>query len=754
MNKKIIAFGLSFILVLSLHAIQPGADNAVRQAGKKALPHLNITAQAGITAYSADNEAIPLGEPVRRIFRNNNSRGTVDTLDWGIGGTVNFGFFPGDVMMEVYKAPTDLIMYGVGVDVYGWNTDGFTPSLKVEVWRPGTGGYPYLTDGTTYPSSVMDGGGWVGYAHTADNDTTHYPDTSYVSDNLWNGFTYGVCDSDTVVANNQPLMGTKVLPSGFIDAVITNPGGTDPATGLYWIDFTQDGGATFATDEYIAVVVTYLETGAGDPLVDASRIGLLSGVADAIYPHVGLKFYNIPDCGGTGGESGWYIRQYNWRFAYAVELTGDMPPIIEDLSPLTTTLSTADRAFEAEITETNPSGGTAGVASATFSYQIDSLTATVKTISLTMTSGTAEDGVWGGTIPGQAIGTDIYWSLTAVDVNGNTTSTVTYFYTIFEPTAGLPLVFNNQDVAGIEDYLDWTASYDVWESAFGGLSDELLVHYDLVIEMGGKGPDNNSDDAIIAWWGGGKTYIVSADEWLYIRYGSTGVVPAGTNVARSVLGIDSFEGDINYSGSGDDAAISRLTAVTGDAIGGALATFLSDSSLYLNYDPSYETGGTNWLDSVDPVDGYTVALKAYPGVLDSADQANPDTTTFPVAIYGQAANGGKSVFMSFDVEALNTAPDYFWVGAPYYNDWLDTNYPGQYVAGPLPTMLVNPLLASIAWAEGVVGTGNEASIPSRFELKGNYPNPFNPTTSIVYVIDTKADISIPVYNMPGQQLAN
>jgi len=390
MNKKLIALGLSSILVLSLHAIQPGEESAARQMGKKALPQLNLSNQTGITAFSADNEAIPLREPIRRVF-SHHSRGTTDTLDWGTDGTVNFGFFPGDVMMEVYKAPTDLIMYGVGVDVYVWNADGTTPSLKVEVWRPGTGGYPYLSDGTTtYPSSLLDGDGWVGYAHPADNDTIHYPDISSATGLVWNSFANGgTCDNDPEPVNGQPLYGTKVLPAGFVDAVITNP--NDGSTGLYWVDFTDDGGATFATDEYIAVVVTYLEDGAGDPSNSDTRIGLNSGDASSIYPYPGTKFYNI-DCDGTSGNHGWHIRHYNWRYAYAVELVGDRGPVFTGVDELPTTLSTAARSFSCTVTDDNPSGGSAGVAAVTLTYQLDSLTATINTASLTDNG----DGSWTG----------------------------------------------------------------------------------------------------------------------------------------------------------------------------------------------------------------------------------------------------------------------------------------------------------------------------------------------------------------------
>ncbi len=272
----------------------------------------------GIATFGTKNESIHLGQPIHRFLNNYSRDITTDTLDWGIEGTVNFGFWPGDVMMEVYRAPSDLIMYGVGVDVFAWNTDGTTPSLKVEVWRPGTGGYPYLSDGTTYPSTVVDGNGWVGYAHPADNDTTHYPDIDpfFGTDLVWNGFANsGTCENNPEPANGQPLMGTKVLPTGFVDYTIDNP--DDGSTGLYWVDFTDEDDVTFVTDEYIAIVVTYLTEGAGDPSNGDTRIGLNAGDASAIYPYPAMKFYD-EDCGGTSGEHGWHIRHYNWRFAYVV----------------------------------------------------------------------------------------------------------------------------------------------------------------------------------------------------------------------------------------------------------------------------------------------------------------------------------------------------------------------------------------------------------------------------------------------------
>ncbi|MCH7612975.1 MAG: T9SS type A sorting domain-containing protein [Candidatus Marinimicrobia bacterium] len=689
-----------------------------------------------------------------------NNRGTADTLQYvPADGSWNAYFvqFPGDAMFTAFQMPANATIKAINVPIYLWGTGDQQLTLSLHKLS-----YPYDADGEMYPSSAVDGAGWIGgYDMDADGHMS-IEGTTYSS-----GGTQGVCDDgDFVVAGAQDPLGTEVAASG--------PPGT-PKMGLLWpLGFTaatmdptnhpdidnddNDANWTLLSDygneidvlqgDWVGVMVAFTGEGGGDDDATGFLYESGSGVVD---PWVSAKFY--AGCGGTSGNGGWHIRSWMFNFQLAVELTSDRGPVFTSVTKLPTTISTAARPVTVSLTEDNPIGGDAGVASVVLSYQVDSLTATVETVPMTMTSGTVLDGTWEADIPGPVVGSFVYWSVTSTDVNDNATSLATRSYYVFEATPGLPLVFNNQALSGIEDYLDWTASYDVWESEYGGLSDELLGHYDVVLEMAGLGPDHNSDDEIEAWWGGGKTYIVSADEWLYSRYGSTGVVPI-PSVAHDVLGIASYVGDINYGESGDDNEVSRFTAVTGDAVGGALATFLSDSSLYLNYDPDYETGGYNWLDGIVPIDGYTVALNAFAGVLDSVDQANPDTTEYAVAIYGQQGNGGKSAFLAFDHVALNTAPDYFWVGAPYYNNWLDANYPGIYVSGPLPTVLVNPLLASIAWAEGVVGTGNEVSIPIRFELKGNYPNPFNPTTSIVYVIDTKADISITVYNMLGQQIAN
>jgi hypothetical protein len=45
-------------------------------------------------------------------------------------------------------------------------------------------------------------------------------------------------------------------------------------------------------------------------------------------------------------------------------------------------------------------------------------------------------------------------------------------------------------------------------------------------------------------------------------------------------------------------------------------------------------------------------------------------------------------------------------------------------------------------------------IPTEFELRANYPNPFNPTTRIRYGVPRTALVRIEIYNILGQLVAN
>ncbi len=51
------------------------------------------------------------------------------------------------------------------------------------------------------------------------------------------------------------------------------------------------------------------------------------------------------------------------------------------------------------------------------------------------------------------------------------------------------------------------------------------------------------------------------------------------------------------------------------------------------------------------------------------------------------------------------------------------------------------------------GVGGIEPLPTVFALRGNYPNPFNPTTKIVFDVPAQANVSLVVYNILGEKIA-
>ena len=712
-------------------------------------------------------------------------RDTADTLQYyPLDGGWNGQFIqsPGDAMITAFQMPADGTIKGVNVPIYAWGTGD--QQLTISLHKIS---YPTREDGTTYPASAVDADGWIGGYDMDANGWMSQTGTTYSP-----GGTAGVCGvapSGTVVSGSQDPLGTVEAAAG--------PPGT-PTMGLLWPDgftaatmdptnhpdyYVGDNTenwtslADFGSEvdllqgEWVGVMVSF--SGTGDGTADEPTGFFYEGGTGVVDPWVSMKFY--AECGGTSGNGGWHIRAWMFNFQLAVVLTGDRGPVFGSISSLPTTVSQDARSISVAATDDNPSGGDAGVAAVTVSYQLDSLTATVNTVSLSLTDGDALDGTWTGALPGQVAGSMVYWSLTAIDVGGNASSTATASYFIFQATPGAPLLFDNatalygNPLYAPYCYYGWGQNpFDYWSGDYGNINAELVGNYDIIFERS-AGADTygfDSDAALSPWYSqGGKTYVAEGDEWLGNRYGWSGDVALTGSDFAYALGVGTYHPDIN----GPSTAISKFVPNADDALGAVMADYLdsnvvtmlvdsssADTSAWdttytyasseLYYDPVYDPGHSNWLDGITPHEGANVIYSGYTGPTDSLGNVAADAELIPVAVYCQAGFGSKGGLVAFDQMGLYArvfddtgAVTYsHWVGAEdYYSD-----SPGAPVRGILD------------WAAGVVSIDDDQlQTPERFALKGNYPNPFNPTTNIMFTLNTQSEVTLSVYSILGQEIA-
>lgn len=130
-------------------------------------------------------------------------------------------------------------------------------------------------------------------------------------------------------------------------------------------------------------------------------------------------------------------------------------------------------------------------------------------------------------------------------------------------------------------------------------------------------------------------------------------------------------------------------------------------------------------------------------------------------------SGGDAAFLAAKTYQVNDPSDLTNAVALRTPNAADTDIDGVSLAGTPVTFegvlgqfssadpaagyqLLPVLVTDVDFSSGV---GDPAGIPSVFALRGNYPNPFNPTTKIVFDLPKEANVTIALYSVLGERLA-
>ena len=671
---------------------------------------------------NSGNEILPArGEYQPNPNRDLNTRDTDVTMSWldAENPNVNFGGWTKDYFLEYYVPAAD--GYVTSIDFHFSDLPAATGGgMSVWIYEAN---YPWAEINSEAIANAC-GDANLGYYDEATGYET-------VGSNWVQG---GINSIDGAVADyNYDPLGVQSWPFLGSGSISIEPNADDEG----WLNFNlQDAmGEDFYFLRGVPFVVVIRFNGFPDQ-GDGSdyRMGFYSANVH-MDPQPSMKFYSsISSPNGRCGTNdwGWYIRSYVWDWDVNATLTGDRGPDIVSMDQLVTTLSTDDRVVNANIADDNPSGGSAGVASASLFYTIDGGEAVEVAMS-------GSEPNFSAVIPGQSPGTEVSYWVEATDVNGLSTVGVPATYNIFLASEPMLLVYDTDEIIGLEWYYMYGIAdtfanhYDLWEQKFGPVNAELVANYEIIYHIMGGGPYNDASGYSTVygdWLAAGTT---DAPHRLFISGQDYGTI---SGFADTTFPADAFENaylgvetlgpqDANYDGTAASyEGPYAITAVAGDPLTGFLGEFAGDS-LQLFYNPAYEVGFNNWIDNMTLSTG-------------TACFTDPNHDDAPAACYN-SGDGWKTAFWTLDALSI----DYFSpvdTASMYHWALTDVGNP----AGPTFDWFAPPLYP--------VSTDDALNLPSEFKLHASYPNPFNPVTNIAYELGNAADVSITVYNMLGQEV--
>ncbi|MBN2543896.1 T9SS type A sorting domain-containing protein [bacterium] len=430
-----------------------------------------------------------------------------------------------------------------------------------------------------------------------------------------------------------------------------------------------------------------------------------------IHPTLG-EYHQWVDYGNSVGD---------WRFHYVIDIYVNAPPSFIDYTEIPGTYDTGDKTVSATLYDFGVPSEMAGVDEAKIVYWTDGAPDPVE-VMMTLVDGTAEEGTWEGSIPGQTPWTTVTYYVEATDMQGVASTTMEITYVVGEGTPGRVLLYLEGDAYYGPPYSEIDAvstdfGTDVWDEGMYGPADESVFDFYTtgagqkgLCWIGWGGTSFAADTSLIGAFldAGGNLFLSSQDiigGGFNLGYGEGLVIPEGHWVQR-YLGVNGVFDDYQVDES------FTLYGMAGDPISDPFQAGIELTPYY-------------WAGP-----GYN-----YAGRFD--DLAEGATLIF---MDGLGANMGyrydtgvyKVVFL-------------FWP-FNYIGTWIDDS------------TFVEDTDAQVTLAHnvqdwmGLVGIEDSEplKVTDRFFLHNSAPNPFVTVNTIKYAIPKTSNVSLKVYDITGK----
>jgi len=538
--------------------------------------------------------------------------------------------------------------------------------------------------------------------------------------------------------------------------------------------------------------IDYVTAGAGSGIftdADGAGVGVmmdhsLSGGGKAVY----LSFM-ADAAGDTAADGSWDYTQFS-TFAAGVftEFGITSPPLIGAVTGQTLSTASAS-AFPV----------TAAIADA----DGDAITATLYyrgsgDTSWTSASMTGTAGTYSADIPAVDSTGVVSWYVYAGDASAATTypdnNTPAMSFLHHQPTTGVDVLY--VDDSGYAAYFgspsaSIAGTYDSYAGWYYGATDGTIwAAYDHIVwntdySGGTLWSWTTATHELATFMSGGGNVLLIGDEPLYAA--GIGGSPIESGFAAGMAAFDWF-GLSSAWADGYDYRPEYFTSVAGDA----LTTDLADTVVYANPmgssfdwtdqlcvgDFSYyansvtvdDTASTttvsaDTVETWDPDEGVWQAITTTTTTVTTVTSVTNDTLDIDQSAWFATRNNNgtsKAVFMPFYYTGLDSATkvDLMANVFTYFNNASAPTGAAGFFGPELGDILETDSETSVT-ADTVVTVTTDstnlgvdiAGVPHEFAIRGNYPNPFNPETAIMFSLDITSPIEVKIYSILGQEIS-